>query len=170
MNRIGVIAGSFDPITNGHTWLIKEALTIVDHLYIVVGNNPVKKYWFTESERMSMVVEVCNKITKVRNDTHMVTITTIDKQLLVTYAASVNANCLIRGIRNAEDFNYEAQMLLINRKIEPEMRTVFFIPPRELTEVSSSTVKGIVGYDGWKDIVAQYVDPLVLDQLERKQS
>lgn len=164
--RIGVIAGSFDPITNGHVWLIEQALGVVDKLFVVIGNNPAKKYLFSETERIETLDALLDPYDTGR--AKRIFVTTIDNQMLVNWAADAKATHLIRGIRNPQDFEYEHTMQLINKKMHPEIETIFFIPPRELTEVSSSTVKSIVGFDGWKDIVKSYVDPLVMDKLEEK--
>lgn len=165
MKRVGMVAGSFDPITNGHQWLIEQALTIVDKLYVVVGNNPAKKYMFSDAQRLDLVDRVCEPYNAVKQ---RVVSKLLCNDLLINVAAEYHCDFLIRGIRNAEDFNYESQVLLINRKIQPKIETVFLIPPRELTEVSSSVVKGLVGFKGWEDIVATYVDPAVLNALRAK--
>ena len=80
-------------------------------------------------------------------------------------AAKVEATHLIRGIRNNEDFGYETQMALVNRKIAPGIKTVYMAPPPELSEVSSSTVRGLVGFTDWEHIVKGYVHPTVLRAL-----
>lgn len=164
--RIGMIAGSFDPITNGHTWLIEQALTVVDKLYVIVGNNPAKKYMFTDAERVLLIDAVCDPMDAHRPKRIFTTF--LDNKLLINVAAELGCNFLIRGIRNAEDFNYESQVLLINRKIQPGIETLFFIPPRELTEVSSSTVKGLMGFEGWEDVVSTYVAKPVLKALKKR--
>ena len=164
MKRVGMIAGSFDPITNGHAWLIEQALTVVDELHIVVGHNPAKKYMFTPREREGMVRAVAleTKGASVKR----IKVKFLGDKLLINAAADNGCNFLIRGIRNNEDFAYESQMLLINRKIQPGIETVFFIPPRELTEVSSSTVKSLIGFDGWHNVVSTYVNPKVMAVLK----
>lgn len=166
MKRVGMIAGSFDPITNGHHWLIREALTIVDELWIIVGNNPAKKYMFSEGERVQLVKDVVAPLDAAPYK--RTTTVAIANQLLINVAARMNVDFLIRGIRTTEDFTYESQVLLINRKIQPKVETLFLIPPRELTEVSSSTVKGLIGFEGWEDVVKTYVSPVVLEALKTK--
>lgn len=162
----GVTSGSYDVITYGHVWLIQQAVKIVDQLHVVVGINVSKKYLFTLEERVDIVNQVLAY--ELGSDYQKISVTTIGTQLLVNYAASINAPLIFKGIRNTEDFNYENQILLVNKKICPLVETVFLIPPSDLTEVSSSTVKGIVGFDNWESIVSKYVPPIVVDRLKQK--
>lgn len=161
MNRIGMVAGSFDPLTKGHEWLIDQALMLCDTVHVIVGNNPTKKYWFSGVERKDMIEQIYQG--------PRVQVNFLGDELLINVAREYGCNFLVRGIRNTEDFNYEAQVQLINRRICPNIDTVFVIPPRELTEVSSSTVKGLVGFRGWESVVSQYVHPHVLAKLKEKQ-
>jgi pantetheine-phosphate adenylyltransferase len=166
MHTIGIVAGSFDPITNGHAWLIAEAARLVDELHIAIGVNPQKKYTFSDDERKELVGRVVDSLRlegEAKPRIHF-----LRNDLLIQLAGRVRATHLIRGIRNSEDFNYETQMALVNRRIDPEIRTVYMAPPPELSEVSSSTVKGIVGFTDWEPIVAQYVHPVVLEALRKK--
>jgi pantetheine-phosphate adenylyltransferase len=132
-------------------------------VFVIVGNNPAKKYMFTGQERANMVHRVIGI-----DDYDRFVVDFLHNDLLINVAHDSECNFLIRGIRNSEDFNYEGQVLLINRKIRPGIETLFLIPPRELTEVSSSTVKGLVGFNGWEDVVSTYVHPVVLDALKTK--
>jgi pantetheine-phosphate adenylyltransferase len=136
-----MVAGSFDPITNGHEWLIRQALEVCDKVFVIVGNNPAKKYMFTGQERANMVHRVIGI-----DDYDRFVVDFLHNDLLINVAHDSECNFLIRGIRNSE----------------------FLIPPRELTEVSSSTVKGLVGFNGWEDVVSTYVHPVVLDALKPK--
>lgn len=163
MNRVGMVAGSFDPITNGHEWLIRQALDICDKVFVIVGNNPAKKYMFSGEERLDMIHRVIGI-----DDSDRFVVDYLHNDLLINVARDSGCNFLVRGIRNTEDFNYELQVQLINRKICPGIETLFLIPPRELTEVSSSTVKGLVGFNGWEDVVSTYVHPVVLTALREK--
>jgi pantetheine-phosphate adenylyltransferase len=160
--RRGMIAGSFDPITHGHTWMIEQAAQLVDKLYVVVGNNPAKKYMFNANDRMDMVNNVCDRVCGVGYTALYLP----HDQLLIDMAKEHQCDILIRGIRNNEDYNYEAQLRLINRRISPEIETIFLMPPRELSDVSSSAVKGLVGCGNWRQIVSEYVDPYVMTYLE----
>ena len=170
MSKIGIVAGSFDPITLGHMWLIRKAAEVLGEdgcLHIVVGVNPSKKYYFDAGERLTQI----NKVLLNTFPTalyKMIKTTVIDNDLLINYARDVRASYIFRGIRNTEDFNYEAQIQQVNRKINPNVETVFFIPPSAMTEVSSSTVKGLVGFNGWEQIVEQYVDPIIVDEFKKK--
>jgi pantetheine-phosphate adenylyltransferase len=165
MNTIGIVAGSFDPITRGHGWLIEEAARLVDRLYIVVGVNPAKKYMFDEAERGRFLEEMLPelKLCGTPVDVHY-----LRQDLLVQFAARNQVTHIIRGVRNAVDFSYETQMAHINRKIDPAIRTVYMSPPAELSEVSSSTVKGLVGFTDWENIVKDYVHPGVVAAFKRK--
>ena len=167
---IGIVAGSFDPITNGHVWLIRRAAEMVGddgYLHVVMGVNPAKKYFFDAEQRE-------RQIRKVLSD-HLpaslyraILVEAIGNELLINHAKSINATHIFRGIRNTEDFNYEAQIQQVNNRIDSGITTVFFIPPAEMSEVSSSTIKGIVGFKGWKDVIAKYVHPNIIADFEAK--
>lgn len=166
---IGVVAGSLDPITFGHEWLVREACSLVDKLYVVIGINAAKAKtrYFTPDESKALVESVL----KARLPAEMykkIEVVLMVNDLLINFASEVGAKYLFRGIRNTEDFNYEYQMQLVNRKINPHVHTVFLIPPPHLTEVSSSTVKGLVGFRGWEAIVSKYVHQDVLRALKAK--
>lgn len=164
MRKVGILAGSFDPITNGHMWLIKQAYDLVDELHIVVGVNPAKKYTFSLGERISLVHEVIYR--EMGEDVFDNIEVRPFEGLLVHYATDVKARYIIRGIRNIADFNYEQQIQQVNKRISSDIDTVFFVPPPEYMEVSSSTVKSLVGFDGWENIVGQYVNSCVVDALK----
>jgi pantetheine-phosphate adenylyltransferase len=161
----GLVGGSFDPLTDGHTHLIVEAARLFDEVDIVIGVNPSKKYLFSAEEREALVREVVATLAIKETPIHF---HFLKDRLLIQLATDLGATHLLRGIRNATDYEYERQMALVNRKINPAIRTVYVAPPPELTEVSSSTVKGLVGFEGWEGIVRRYVHPKVLDALMRK--
>lgn len=161
---IGLIGGSFDPITVGHAYLIEESARMVDELHVVIGVNPAKKYLFSDIEREVLVAKVIHDL----NLETPVQIHFLKRDLLIQLATTLGVTHLIRGIRSAEDFGYETQMALVNRKINPDIRTIYLTPPPELTEVSSSTVKGLVGFTDWPKIVERYVHPAVLAALTDK--
>lgn len=166
MRTVGIVAGSFDPITNGHTWLIEEASRLVDELHIVIGVNPAKKYTFEPSLRKEMIEDVLKDVNM--HDTPC-SIHYIEKDLLIHFAQGLKVTHIIRGVRSLVDFTYETSLADINRQIDPGIRTVYLTPPPELSSVSSSTVKGLVGFNNWEQIVSQYVHPVVLNHLKKIQ-
>lgn len=168
MNKIGVIAGSFDPITNGHAWLLTEGARLVDELHIVMGVNPTKRYWFTEDERFQMLKDVVKDL-DAKSPGRRTYVHVLKKDLLIHFCVNLGATHLIRGVRNAADFSYESQMASINFKIDPSVQTVYLSPPSALCDVSSSTVRGFVGCTGWEHVVKDYVHPRVLEAMTRKQ-
>lgn len=164
---VGVVAGSFDPITHGHAWLIQQAAKLVDELHVVIGVNPAKRYHFDEAQRLALVkavlrTELCPEA-QSRTQVHF-----LKNDLLIHFAASVEATHLVRGIRDVSDFSYEVQMQQVNRKIHSDIQTVYLVPPPELSEVSSSTVRGLVGFTDWEQIVGRYVHPDVLCALREQ--
>lgn len=165
--KIAVMAGSFDPVTKGHTWVMKQALELADHLIVIVGHNPAKKYMFTEAERGRLVSEALSDEISP-NDVMRFSVASIGNQLVIDYAKDQGARMLVRGIRNIEDFRAENDMNIIHKRLYPEIDTAYFIPPRELTEVSSSVVKSLVGFDRWQRTVADYVAPCVMVELMKK--
>lgn len=165
MHTVGVVAGSFDPITRGHEWLIAEAARLVDELYVVIGVNSAKKYTFSDSTRKQLVEAAVADLPLNGTPTE---IHFLSNELLIQFAVKHQATHLIRGIRDTGDFNYEVQMASVNRKIAPEVQTIYMTPPPHLSEISSSTVKSLVGVEGWQDIVKGYAHPAVLAAFEKK--
>lgn len=169
MKKVGVIAGSFDPITEGHLGLIAQAMSVVDHLHVVVGHNPAKKYMFTPQERLDLTKDV---LFNEWCDAYLRRMTVVlgEDELLVRYAERVNAKFLIRGIRNTADYTYEAEMEAINKDINSEIETLFFMPPRGMSQISSSTVKGLVGFKGSESTINKYVpDEVFLAMLNKRE-
>ena len=167
---IGIVAGSFDPITNGHVWLIKKAAEIVGEngkLYIVMGVNSSKKYHFSVEERVAQIQEVL--LDNLMNRAYQrVEVKVISDDLLISTAKELGATHIIRGIRNAKDFDYECEIQSVNRDIDSSIETIYLVPPPELVKVSSSTVKGLVGFKNWEDIVGKYVNPFIVSEFKKK--
>ncbi len=152
--RKAVYAGSFDPITNGHLWMIMRGAMLFDRLVVAVGQNPDKRYTFSLEDRLRMLRESVRGIRGVCVDS-------FQSEFLVNYARSVGAQFILRGIRDARDYEFERGMRHINADLQPGVTTVFLIPPRSIAEVSSSLVKGLVGVSGWRRVVQRYVPPSV---------
>ena len=133
MPDIAVYPGSFDPITNGHLDLLQRALKIFDHIIVAVAWNPTKNCLFTIEERMEMI-----RVSLL--DTPQVSIDTF-KGLLVNYAREKKARAILRGLRAVTDFEYEFQLAMMNRRLEPEIETVFLMTGLRWVFLSSSILK-----------------------------
>jgi pantetheine-phosphate adenylyltransferase len=153
-----VYAGSFDPLTNGHLWMIDQGRRLFDELVVAIGVNPDKRYTFTIDERLSVLREVTGGMPNVR-------VASYENQFLVRYARERDATHILRGIRNEQDYGYERGMRYVNAELDDAVTTVFLVPPRALCEISSSFVKGLVGPAGWQEVVKRYVPEPVYRQL-----
>jgi len=159
--RVAVYAGSFDPPTNGHLWMIEQGAKMFDRLIVAIGVNPNKKYTFSVEERLQMLKDSVKGCSNVFIDQ-------FNNKYLVKYAESISADFILRGVRNSTDFNFEQGMSNINRDINSKINTVFLIPPRELCEISSSFVKSLIGPESWQTVVSQYVPKPVFDKIKEK--
>lgn len=148
--RRGVYAGSFDPVTNGHLWMIERGVELFDEMIVAIGENPEKRYTFSHDERLAMLREATAHLPRVR-------VETFSNCFLVNFAREIGANFVLRGIRETADYEFERKMRYINADLAPSISTIFLMPPREIAEISSTMVKGLVGPEGWKEIVGQYV-------------
>ena len=159
--NIALYAGSFDPVTFGHLWLIREASCLFNNLIIAIGQNPQKTCSFDLNTRMNLLQYAIKDYSNVE-------IKILDNEFLINYAMSINIKYIIRGIRNTEDYEYEKMMRYINSDICDEVQTLFLIPPRKYAEVSSNLIKGLVGSKGWQSIASKYVPVHVIKALEQK--
>ncbi len=135
-----IYPGSFDPVTNGHLDLIERGTKIFDRLIVGVLRNLEKEPLFTLDERVEMLREVTQKWPTVEVD--------IFDGLLVDYARQRKARVILRGIRAISDYEYELQMALMNRKIEPQIETVFMMPAETYSYLSSRLVREIARLGG----------------------
>ncbi len=156
--RRGVYAGSFDPPTNGHLWMIREAQALFDELVVAIGVNPEKKSTYSIDERKAMLRDITRYFPNVK-------VTVFEHQFLVNYAKSIGADYIVRGIRTASDYEYERSMRYINHDLQPDIATILLMPPREYAEVSSTMVKGMVGPKGWQEVIRRYVPAAVYEKL-----
>lgn len=162
MQRIGIYAGSFDPPTNGHLWMIRRGAEMFDELVVVLAVNPDKKSFLTLEQRQMLLEALLKEIPG------NVRLATVEKGFLVDFARKVGAGFLLRGIRNTMDFEYEKSMARMNARMEPDIRSVFLIPPGELEEISSSMVKGFIGVPGWERWVESCVPSCVAEMIEQQ--
>lgn len=153
-----IYPGTFDPLTNGHLDLIARGAKIVDELVVAVLRNSEKgKPLFTVLEREEMLREATEGIVNV-------SVTTFDG-LLVDFARQQGAKAVLRGIRAVSDYEYELQMAMMNRKLDPELETLFMMPGEKYTYVSSRLIKGVYQLGG---DVSALVPPNVVERLKRK--
>lgn len=138
--RIAVYPGSFDPITNGHLDIIERASRVYDKVIVGVLSNVSKKPLFTAEERVSMIRLVTSNLENVEVDTFT--------GLLVDFAASKNATVIVKGLRTVADFEYEFQMALLNKALNPEFETMFMMTNTKYSYISSSMVKELAGFRG----------------------
>lgn len=156
--RRAIYAGSFDPPTNGHLWMIETAQALFDELIVAVGVNPDKVCTYSDQERIEMLEAVCAPFPNVK-------VKILHKQFLVQFADSVNAEYIVRGIRTASDYEFERSMRYINSDLQPVISTIFLMPPREYAEVSSTMVKGLVGPANWRNVIRRYVPKPVYQKI-----
>jgi len=138
--RIAVYPGSFDPITNGHLDIIKRASKLYDKVIVGVLDNIDKRPLFSVEERRVMIERVIKDIENVECDTF--------SGLLVDFLKVKNAEVIIKGLRTVADFEYEFQMALLNKALNPEFETVFMMTNSMYSYISSSMVKSVAKYDG----------------------
>lgn len=148
--RIAVYSGTFDPITLGHLDLVQRAAGLFDQLIIAVAIAHHKKTLFSLDARVSMAQAAAKSIANV-------TVLRFDG-LIMDFCKTHNANAVVRGIRNLTDFDYEAQMAAMNRKLAPQVETVFLLPDAALACISSTLVREISKLGG---DVSQMVSPAV---------
>ncbi|MBC2282029.1 pantetheine-phosphate adenylyltransferase [Listeria welshimeri] len=139
-NKIAVIPGTFDPITNGHLDIIERAAKIFDVLYVAVLNNSSKKPLFTVEERMEMIKQVTAHLPNVAVESA--------SGLTVDYAAKRGATAIVRGLRAVSDFEYEMQIASMNRTLNAEIETFFVMTNTKYSFLSSSMVKEVAQYQG----------------------
>ena len=166
--KAGIVSGSFDPFTMGHAWIVEKALSIVDTVVVSVANNPAKKGMFDFDERISLVERTLSHTLSPSDLRRVVLDVLPEKSMLVGRAGKLGASFVFRGIRNSTDFEYERQIDLVQNKIAPDILTVYLVPDRRLTEISSSMIKGLAGLDGWREAASGYVAPCVIEAMAKK--
>lgn len=155
-----IYAGSFDPITNGHVWVIKQALKMFDKVCVAIAVNPEKKTTFSTEDKKQMILNAFPNETKIE-------VIDFHSQFLVNVCRENNIDVSIRGIRNVKDFEYEKQIQDINERINPNVQTVYLVPPNDLAGLSSSVVKGLVGNSEWQFVVQDMIPRINMPYMTR---
>ena len=162
MSRIALYPGSFDPVTNGHVDVVRQAVGLCDRLVVAIGLHPGKAPLFSTEERLAMVAEVFEPIAKSAKCQFEAT--TFD-DLVVTAAKRANATILIRGLRDGTDLDYEMQMAGMNEAMAPQIRTVFLPASPTVRPITATLVRQIAGMGG---DVSNFVPKAVLKRLKAK--
>lgn len=157
MNNTVIYPGTFDPVTNGHIDLIQRATRLFDRVIVAIAANPNKTPLFSLEERVSLTADVLKKYPNVQ-------VQGFDS-LLANYARKVGATIILRGLRAVSDFEFEFQLAGMNRKIAPDLETLFLTPAEQYAYISSTLVKEIAKLKG---DVSDFVDPLVFQALTEK--
>jgi pantetheine-phosphate adenylyltransferase len=157
MERIAIYPGSFDPVTNGHLDIIERGLSLFDKVIVAIMKNPKKQYLFPLEERIEILKHSMQDFKNVEVDSF--------SGLTVDYAASRNAQAVLRGLRALSDFEYEFQLALMNRRLNRDIQTVFLMTGMRWIYTSSSIIKEAAYFGG--DIEGM-VPPIVLERLRQK--
>ncbi|KGR73789.1 pantetheine-phosphate adenylyltransferase [Ureibacillus sinduriensis] len=158
--KIAVVPGSFDPITNGHLDIIKRAADVFDIIYVAVLNNSSKKPLFTIDERMGLISEVTKDISNIRIES--------SSGLLIDYARAKNAKAIVRGLRAISDFEYEMQITSMNKFLDESIETFFIMTKNQYSFLSSSIVKEVAQYGGTvTGLVPEIVEKALLEKFDK---
>ncbi|WP_446899474.1 pantetheine-phosphate adenylyltransferase [Clostridium sp. LBM24168] len=158
--NIAVYPGSFDPITNGHLDIIKRSSKVFDQLIVTVLINPDKRGLFNKDERVNLIRRVVRDIPNVQVDSF--------SGLLIDFMKRKNARIIIKGLRAISDFEYEFQMSLMNKKLCPEIETVFMMTSAINSYLSSSAVKQVAMFGGCiNDLVPDEIVPDIVEKTNK---
>jgi pantetheine-phosphate adenylyltransferase len=160
--RIALFAGSFDPITNGHVDVVSKAVHLAGRLVVAIGIHPGKTPLFSVDERLAMIDEVCAPLARAAG-CELATVTFAE--LVVTAAHRVGATMLVRGVRDATDFDYEMQMAGMNAAMAPQIQTVFLPAAPAVRPITATLVRQIAGMGG---DVSSFVPAPVAARLRKK--
>ncbi len=156
--KIAVYPGTFNPITNGHKDLVERAAGLLDKIIVaVVGQNQQKSNALPLAQRMELTNKVLGHLDNVE-------VTSFDN-LLTQFVKECGANIILRGLRTVADFEYEFQLVGMNRVLEPSIETVFLAPAEHLSYISSTLVREIASYGG---DISKFVDPVVVEAMKNQ--
>jgi len=153
MQKIAVFPGTFDPFTKGHENVISRSRPLFDKIIIAIGNNSQKESFFTLDQRVKMIKKLYAQVPGIEVDTY--------SGLTVDYCWKAGARYILRGLRTAADFEYERAIAQINRKMNPEVETVFLLTIPEYTPINSGIVREILRFGG--DARQFLPDNLIMD-------
>jgi len=136
MNKIAVFPGSFSPFSLGHKAIVDSALALFDKVIIAIGNNPEKNQYFSIEERQKWINDVYKDIPNISVERY--------EGLTVDFCKTVNANFIVRGLRNSHDFRFERNIAQMNKELNAEIETIFIITPPELSHISSTILRDII--------------------------
>ncbi|HAT27463.1 MAG TPA: pantetheine-phosphate adenylyltransferase [Gammaproteobacteria bacterium] len=149
--KIAVYPGTFNPITNGHTDLVERASGLFDKVIVaVVGNNRLKSNTLSTAQRVELAEQVLSHVENAE--------VSVFDTLLTEFVGKCNANIILRGLRTVADFEYEFQLVAMNRVLAPDIETVFLAPAEHLSYISSTLVREIAAYGG---DISKFVHPAV---------
>ena len=157
-DKIGLFTGSFDPITKGHVDLIERASKLLDKLYVGIFYNREKSGFFRIEARERMVKEALEHLDNVE-------VITSQNELAVTVARRLRAKVFVRGLRNSQDLDYEADMTFFNRELAGELETIFLLSKPAYQHISSSRIRELLAF---QQDIADYVPQSVIKELERR--
>lgn len=140
MERVAIFPGSFDPITRGHEDIINRAVPLFDKIIVSIGKNREKKSYFSIEKRLGFLKQVFGGNPKIMVDTY--------EGLTVNYCREVGAKFILRGLRTSADFEFERSIGQVNKKLYPEIETVFLLTHPEYTSLNSSVVRDILAHGG----------------------
>lgn len=156
--RIGLYAGSFDPITNGHVDIIRRAAKLFDKLIVAPMTNTSKKYLFTYDEKKRFIQEAVKDLPNVE-------VVDGKDELTIGLAKKYHASFLVRSMRNADDFGYESGVSSINKALDDEIETIFLISDSKYSTISSSMIKEVAKFNG---DITKFVAPDVAVELTKR--
>ncbi|HKA79388.1 MAG TPA: pantetheine-phosphate adenylyltransferase [Xanthobacteraceae bacterium] len=162
MPRTALFPGSFDPVTNGHLDLVRQAARLADRLVLAIGTHPGKTPLFSTQERLAMIEETCAPLARAAG-CQLACITFAD--LVVTAAQREGATLLIRGLRSATDFDYEMEMAGMNGTMAPDVQTVFLPASPAVRPITATLVRQIASMGG---DVSSFVPPAIASRLKQK--
>ncbi|MBK9249880.1 MAG: pantetheine-phosphate adenylyltransferase [Ignavibacteria bacterium] len=155
--KIAIYPGTFDPITNGHLDVIERAAAMFDKVIVVIAINSSKTPLFSKDERLEIAKYALNHIENVEVE--------LFSGLIIDYARKCGARAIIRGLRAVSDFEYEFQIALMNRKLEPSVTTIFLLPNEKYTYLNSSIIRELARYG---QDVSEFVPAKAAEKLRKK--